>query len=250
MAGGVPIRLSLMPAFAAQFAASFANRLAPSFAGGVALNVRYLQKAGLSTAAAASAVGLSAVAGVVVHVLLLLLFLVWAGRSSLASITLPEPQYVLLGGGVLVLLGVAAYAFRSVRAVVTERVAPVLRRSLDGVTEVLRRPSKVLLLVGGASTITVCYLLGLSFAIEAFGGGLDLATLGVVYLAGSALAAAVPTPGGLGAVEAALIAGLVAAGLPNPVAVPAVFLFRLATFWLPILPGWLSFTYLQRSDRI
>jgi undecaprenyl-diphosphatase len=32
--------------------------------------------------------------------------------------------------------------------------------------------------------------------------------------------------------------------------VPAVFLFRLATFWLPILPGWLAFTWLQRTDRI
>jgi len=32
--------------------------------------------------------------------------------------------------------------------------------------------------------------------------------------------------------------------------VPAVFLFRLVTFWLPILPGWLAFTWLQRSDRI
>ena len=31
---------------------------------------------------------------------------------------------------------------------------------------------------------------------------------------------------------------------------PAVFLFRLATFWLPILPGWLAFTWLQRTDRI
>jgi undecaprenyl-diphosphatase len=29
-----------------------------------------------------------------------------------------------------------------------------------------------------------------------------------------------------------------------------VFVFPLATFWLPILPGWLAFTWLQRSDRI
>ena len=50
--------------------------------------------------------------------------------------------------------------------------------------------------------------------------------------------------------EATLIAGLVAAGLDNSVAVPAVFLFRLATFWLPILPGWLSFHWLQRHDYI
>jgi len=46
------------------------------------------------------------------------------------------------------------------------------------------------------------------------------------------------------------LAALTAAGLDKETAVPAVFLFRLATFWLPILPGWLAFTWLQRTDRI
>jgi uncharacterized membrane protein YbhN (UPF0104 family) len=29
-----------------------------------------------------------------------------------------------------------------------------------------------------------------------------------------------------------------------------VFLFRLATFWLPILPGWIAFNHLRREDFI
>ena len=70
------------------------------------------------------------------------------------------------------------------------------------------------------------------------------------YLLASAVASAAPTPGGLGAVEAALIAALVAAGVDNAVAVPAVFLFRLATFWLPIAPGWLAFTALRRQGFV
>ncbi len=84
----------------------------------------------------------------------------------------------------------------------------------------------------------------------AFGGELPLATVGAVYLVGSAVASAAPTPGGLGAIEAALVGGLVAAGLETAVAVPAVLLFRLATFWLPILPGWLSFRWLQRQEYL
>jgi uncharacterized membrane protein YbhN (UPF0104 family) len=50
--------------------------------------------------------------------------------------------------------------------------------------------------------------------------------------------------------EAALIAALVAAGLDNAVAVPSVFLFRFATFWVPILPGWLAFSYLRRAEYV
>ena len=94
----------------------------------------------------------------------------------------------------------------------------------------------------------MAYLLAVYFSIAAFGGGLPLATVGAVYLVAAAVASAAPTPGGLGALEAALISGLVAAGLDNSVAVPAVFLFRLATFWLPILPGWVCFRWLQRHD--
>ena len=38
--------------------------------------------------------------------------------------------------------------------------------------------------------------------------------------------------------------------LDKEIAVPSVFLFRLATFWLPILPGWLALTALERSDQL
>ena len=43
---------------------------------------------------------------------------------------------------------------------------------------------------------------------------------------------------------------LVAAGMDNTIAVPSVFLYRLATYWIPVLPGWLSFGYLQRHHVI
>jgi uncharacterized membrane protein YbhN (UPF0104 family) len=63
-----------------------------------------------------------------------------------------------------------------------------------------------------------------------------IAKIGLVYLTGSAIGSIIPTPGGIGAVEAGLTAGLTAAGVP--VAVSAVLLFRLLTFWLTIPFGW------------
>jgi undecaprenyl-diphosphatase len=38
--------------------------------------------------------------------------------------------------------------------------------------------------------------------------------------------------------------------MPNEIAVPSVFLFRLGTFWFPILPGWGAFTWMQRADYL
>ena len=50
--------------------------------------------------------------------------------------------------------------------------------------------------------------------------------------------------------EAALVTGLTAVGAPAGPAVAAVLAFRLLTFWLPILPGWLAYRTLRVSGTI
>jgi uncharacterized protein (TIRG00374 family) len=77
-----------------------------------------------------------------------------------------------------------------------------------------------------------------------------IAGVAVVYLTGSAIGSLVPTPGGLGAVEAALTAGLTAAGLPGAVALSSVLLYRLLTFWLPVPIGWVALKYLERQQAL
>ncbi|HEX5588036.1 MAG TPA: lysylphosphatidylglycerol synthase transmembrane domain-containing protein, partial [Acidimicrobiia bacterium] len=248
--GSVPEFLRVIPTFFAQVAASFAGTLAPASVGGLALNVRYLQKSGVDPAVAVPAVGLNAVAGFAVHIVMLVGFLVWAGRSAFGSIKLPDPQVLVYGVAAVVVLAGVAFAIPWVRRTLAERLVPVLRRSVSGLGAVLRQPLKLLLLLGGSFIVTSGYVTAMYFATRAFGGDLTFAQVGAVYLVGSAVASAAPTPGGLGALEAAVIAGLVAAGMPNSVAVPAVFLFRLATFWFPILPGWASFTFMQREDYL
>jgi glycosyltransferase 2 family protein len=86
--------------------------------------------------------------------------------------------------------------------------------------------------------------------VQAFGGGPGIAAIGAVYMGASAIAAASPTPGGLGAIEAALIAGLTGIGMSPGPAVSAVLTYRLATYWLPVLPGWISLSLLQRGDYV
>ena len=86
---------------------------------------------------------------------------------------------------------------------------------------------------------------------EAFGAGREnYPAIALVYLAGSTLGQAAPTPGGLGAVEAAYIAGLTLAGVDASVAVSATLLFRLLTFWLPTIPGYWSFNWLQKVGAL
>ena len=246
----MPRRVPVLAASAAQVGSSFASKLAPAGLGGMALNTRFLQRSGVDPPVAVSSVGLNTAAGIVTHIGLLLAFAVWAGRSAFGSIELPDPVVVLYGMAAVAVFALAAMAVPAVRAQLSTRFVPVLRRSVSGVGAVLRRPSKLAMLVGGSALVSIAYVTSLFFALEAFGGGLTFAQVGAIYLTASAVATAAPTPGGLGALEAAVIAGLVAAGLDDDVAVPAVFLYRLATFWLPILPGWLCFTWLQRQEYV
>ena len=98
--------------------------------------------------------------------------------------------------------------------------------------------------------VTLAYVAALACAAAAFDADLSFAQIGAVYLGSSLIAAAAPTPGGLGAMEAALVAGFTAVGLDGAIAVATVLSYRLATYWLPILPGWICFRALERRNYI
>lgn len=75
-------------------------------------------------------------------------------------------------------------------------------------------------------------------------------TVTVVTMVGGTLASAAPTPGGVGAVEAALIGGLAAFGVPAAIGVPAVLLYRVLTCWLPVFIGWPVMRWLTKNEMI
>jgi len=106
------------------------------------------------------------------------------------------------------------------------------------------------MLFSGSTLVTISNLIAFYVSMRAFDTSVPVSTVALVNLAGSALASAAPTPGGLGATEAALIAGLAVVAVRQNVAIPALLLFRLATFWLPILPGWIALTLLQRRGDL
>ena len=68
--GAVPRRLPLPTTTAAQLAGAFVNRIVPARMGGMATNLRYLQKQGVDLAVATAGIGVQQVSGLVVHVAL------------------------------------------------------------------------------------------------------------------------------------------------------------------------------------
>jgi uncharacterized membrane protein YbhN (UPF0104 family)/tRNA A-37 threonylcarbamoyl transferase component Bud32 len=232
----------------AQLAGSFVTLVTPAAVGGVALNLRFLRKSGVASADAAASVGVSQVFAFCLHVLLLIVFAALTGTQQQHSLRPPGWVYIALAA--LVAAALVGAAIPAGRRIARRRLAPVLSQVVPRLLDVAQRPGKLTEGVGGALLLTAGYIFCLDASVRALGGSVPLASIAVVYLAGNALGSVVPTPGGLGAVEAALSAGLTAAGLPGTAAVSAVLLFRTCTFWLPVPAGWLSMNYLLRRDAL
>lgn len=248
LSGFVPEKLKLHRTIAAQLAGDFATLVSPPTLGAVAINMRFLQRAGLHPALAAASVGVSQVFAFFVHIVLLLSFGIAAGTQ--ADLTFRPPTWAVIVIVALFVIIAGLLSVPNIRRMATQRLGPMLKEVGPRLVTVAQRPLKLLEGIGGMLLLNLAYIGVLAACVEAFGGDLNLAVVAVVYLAGATLGQAAPTPGGLGAVEAALAAGLTAGGLDGGTAVSAVLAFRLVTFWLPTIPGYWAFNWLQRTGGL
>jgi glycosyltransferase 2 family protein len=248
LSGFVAERLDFFRTLLAQVAGSFVTLVTPAAVGGAALNIRYLQRRKLPAPVAVASVGVAQVVAFVLHIMLIVVFAAIAGTSTGEPLKPPRWAYFVLAGLVVAVLGVLAVP--AGRRLVRARVAPTFARVWPRLLEILQRPGKLAQGVGGALLLSFAYIFCLAACVAAFGRSVPIASIAVVYLTGSALGSLIPTPGGLGAVEAALTAGLTAAGLPGAVAVSSVLLFRLLTFWLPVPFGWAALNFLERKQAL
>ena len=248
LSGFVAERLSFFRTLLVQVAGSFITLVTPAAVGGAALNIRYLQRKKVPAAVAAASVGVAQVVAFVLHIVLIVVFAAIAGSSAKEHIQPPRWAWFVLAG--LVVLALAVLAIPAGRRALRARVSPTLGQVLPRLLDVAQQPVKLALGIGGALLLSLSYILCLAACVAAFGRSVPIASIAVVYLTGSAIGSILPTPGGLGGVEAALTAGLTAAGLPGAVAVSAVLLFRLLTFWLPVPFGWAALSFLEREQAL
>ncbi|MDF3145041.1 MULTISPECIES: lysylphosphatidylglycerol synthase transmembrane domain-containing protein [unclassified Streptomyces] len=249
--GFVPERVPFRRTVTAQVAGSFVKIVAPAAVGGVALNTRFLQRAGVRPGLAVASVGASQLFGLGCHILMLLAFGYLTGTEKTPSLS---PSRTVIAG--LLTVAVLVLVVTSVpflRKFVVTRVRSLFAGVVPRMLDVLQRPQKLVTGIGGMLLLTACFVMCLDASIRAFGSegtSLSIASVAVVFLAGNALGSAAPTPGGVGAVDVTLTFGLIAVGLPSEVATPSVLLFRMLTLWLPVLPGWLAFNHLTRKGAL
>ena len=244
----VPERISVVRTLLAQLAASFISLVSPPTVGVVATNVRFLMRAGLAPAVAAASIGLSQVIGAAVYIVLLLIFGLAAGTA--ADFTFDPPREAVVGIVLTSVLLLLALPLPRVRQWLSSRLRPAARQVVPRLVVVAQQPTRLLMGIASHVALNIVLAISLIASVRAFGGDVTIAAGFFVYLAGATLGQVVPTPGGLGGVEAALVAGLTAVGVNPGVAISAVLLYRLVTFWLPKIPGWFAFRYLTARNAL
>lgn len=227
---------------AVQVAAAFAGRVTPGGAGFFGINLIYMERLGLRRSSAVGVTMLNQAGTGAVAFFLGIIGIFAIGTAGLPrGLSIPSGWPVVLSVvGALLLVGLVAASPWGRRRI----VRPSLEVAKE-LLETLRHPVRAAQLFGGAFGYLLVSGLGLAATLAALTTNFSLLAVLTVFVIGNTIGHLVPSPGGLGAVEAALIAGLGAVGVPPTAAVTAVLASRLLTYWLPALPGIAMFRYLQ-----
>jgi len=231
-----------------QIAGAFVTLVSPPALGSVAVNGRYLQRSGLSSAATGATIAVSQVLAFIVHIFLLFAAGVAAGSEQ--DFIFEPPREAVIAFGIFALIGIIVLPLPFVRKYIVDFARPRISEVLPRFVTLGQRPSKLVVGISGMIIMNVSLCIALVAAVRAFDGSGSWAAISLVYLAGSTIGMAAPTPGGIGAMETVMTAGLVAAGVDAGIALSAVLLYRLLSFWLPAIPGWLAFRQLIKRELL
>ncbi|WP_225825536.1 lysylphosphatidylglycerol synthase transmembrane domain-containing protein [Streptomyces naphthomycinicus] len=234
---------------ATQFAAGAANHLLPTGLGAGAVNLRFMTVCGVPPARSSAALALYLLAECVGRLGLLGALLIAFPDALRLGALLPDGAALgLLPGaaGLLLVMGAAAALVRPLRT----RVAAFVRDALGEARSVHSRPARALALWGGSLAFPALQAAGLAAVGQALRLPVPAAHMALAYLAATVAVAMIPTPGGLGSVEAALIVALIAVGGPAAVATAVVLAYRIITVWVPLVPGALTLGALVRLKVI
>src|SRR5262249_31587038 len=247
--GTVLTPLPLLPCVVLQSAIKFINLTVRSSAGRIGMTLRFLQRMGTPGPESVAAGAVDDAAETIVQAALFLLVLPFVHVSIDTSQFHGTGADTRLVGALVAALVIGigiVLAIPRLRA----KVLPPARQALTGLWAVARNREKRLELFGGNIGAELLYAISLGAPCLAYGVHLNLAELVFVNTAASVLSSLIPVPGGIGAAEASLSAGLIAVGVDESTAFAIALTQRLCTFYLPPIWGFFSLRWLSNRGYV
>ncbi|GIH29774.1 hypothetical protein Aph01nite_80840 [Acrocarpospora phusangensis] len=234
-------RISLGRALAVTYARNaFANSLPAGPVLSIAYTTREFSRLGAGRPLIAATLVLAALYSGVTFGLLSLVALVGSPATRVPTL--------VAALGVIVVVA-AAMGTRPFAGLVRRRL-PKLSAQLDAARAAIRPDHRDRMILAGLALLNwlldVCCLMAVCVAV-----GVDIGphTLLLGYVAAKAAQALALIPGGLGVVEIGMAATFVAAGAGGGPAGAVVALYRLVSYWLILVAGWVAWAFLHDQVR-
>ena len=239
--------LSYLKVVLVQMAGMFVNRLVPAGIGAISINYEFLRKAGHSKQQAGAGIAVNNLSGIVGHLSLIIAVLVLRPRllSNLTIPAIPLRTYWITGGVVLIILLVLAVLQGTRRRIVRTIIGIV-----NKIAQYSKSPKRLLRAWILSMSLTTLYVLCLWFTLGSLAVHISPIQALIVLSFGVAGASVLPTPGGLVGAEAGLVAGLMLFGIKSSDALAAALLYRLITYWLPLVLGPIALGFAERRRYI
>ncbi|MBH9983385.1 lysylphosphatidylglycerol synthase transmembrane domain-containing protein [Bifidobacterium asteroides] len=243
-----PAKRDFKGIFLSQVASSFTSVSMPAGVGPAFVNLQFLRRDGYDNTMATAIMSAVVAVQFATTFCLLIVIGLFTGRNTLSGM-IPTNTLVIVIGTVAIIAALIM-AVPYTRRLVMERLMPIVASYAHHLVEILTQPRQLVVAVLGA--VLQSAALGMSFwaALMAFGCRTNVFETTFVFLLANTLGSAVPTPGGLGAIEAVLFSAFRLAGVPSGVAISATLVFRVATYWLRIPLGALAMRWLSSHNRI
>ncbi|MFM7139661.1 MAG: lysylphosphatidylglycerol synthase domain-containing protein, partial [Actinomycetes bacterium] len=168
-------KISWFKTLQAQLAASFATLVTPPTLGSVAVNIRFLNRSGISTASSATAVGVSQVVVFFVHVFLLITSGVVAGAQT--DLSFRPPRITLVIFVVLFAVVIITLSINKVRNWVLSRIRPIFSQIGPTISVIVQQPKRLLVSLLSSSLLNIFYIISFYASLKAFNAEVSIFTI-------------------------------------------------------------------------
>ncbi len=249
------IVLSIKPlnnwiAFKVQMSVLFINKLLPSSISSFVINSFYLYKVGHKSPQIASIIAMKAVtSSLAFSSLFIFSLVVGITKYQMADgLNINSGNVDWVKVVVLLVIGVLIISFVIYSS---DIIKNFIKKSLESFWGQFKsykdRPKDIVWALVTSFLAPTLGVLTLYASSKSVGLDINFAQSFLIYTLGTTMANIVPIPGGIGAAEAGLYAGFTFFGFPSTESMAAVMIYRIITFWIPTIPGFISFINLRKN---
>ena len=244
-----PKKLRLSTTIIAHLAGAGPGRIIPGGVGNLSITALHLKKTGLSIEQALGVVLTNNVFGLISNATLLIGVLVLRPETTqILTDSISSGQVLIALGVITAFIVLLQWLFhaRSTR----KELLKTSKQWRKILRQFLGHPKRVIAVLLIAFIISILHTFMLDFSAFALGIHISITDALIAMSFGVVIGSIFPTPGGVGGVEAGITAAFIVLGLSPAEAASIAVLFRVATYWQPLLPGTLAYLYLRERKLL